>query len=550
MHRHRLLCALLSLFAYPASTFAATTDANAIPWRPCTFDETGWDAPALVDRLQCGTMQVPFDHRHPDAGEVEVGLIRVLAGDPARREGTIFFNFGGPGGNPRKFLPSLADGWNALDASDAVFGLLRTVADRYDLVAVVPRGLAGGRIYDCLAGREGIPFNDLAADQGEDNWRSAERDALSFAADCNKDPFFRVVDTEQHVHDMEYARRLFGDAPLNFYGTSYGTWAGAWYGAMYPEHVGRMLFDSSMDVTRDFQDAVYTQVVGLHNLFLVDAARPALAAPERYGLGIDEDALLDRVRAMPMRAHAKWVTSIGSPAQLAAALTMADWLRDDQALDEPALAARVAAYRFHADNGMNAEIRDAANELLTTYFYDGPSPAEAFLGTDGLSVYRAVTCNDTPWTSGSSFWRALSLHTASRFPGGSSSEAHSGLTCANWLARGNMRPDMAVLGTIPAFLMIQAEFDPATSLADASHVLESYDNARMVLAKGLHGHGVLMSLAAPRCVVAAAGTYLLTGQVPDTKRVSCEAGAARVPRSADDRLRAIETHLERLSKFI
>ncbi|HVI56725.1 MAG TPA: alpha/beta fold hydrolase [Luteibacter sp.] len=545
--QHAFFCAMLGAATLPTPVAASTSHADDIGWRACDPEETGWNAPALKARLQCGTMRVPLDHSHPAEGEVDVGLIRVLAGDPLRRMGSVFFNFGGPGGNPRRFLPVMADWWNTLEASDPVAGSLRTLADRYDLVAVVPRGLAGGRVYDCLAGRTAGPFNDLSVDASDANWAAATHDAVALAGDCGMDPFSPWVNTAQHVHDMEFARRLFGDAPLNFYGTSYGTWVGAWYAATYPDHVGRMLFDSTMDVTRYFHDAVYTQVMDVHELFLADAVGPALAAPETYGLGSDEAVLLQRVRTMPARAHERWLRTIGGPADLAAAVTLADWLGVDSRVDQATLGRRIASHAFSPDPDTNARIREAAGHLLSAYFSELPSAVDALLGTDGRSVHLAVVCNDTPWIREAAYWRAFARHMAAAYPGGSSNEAHLGLTCANWPGRDNVRPDMSRLGSIPDFLMIQAEFDPATSLANARRVLATYDNAHMVLARGLHGHGIL-NPSAPACVLSAAAGYLLDGRVPKAKLTSCEPSSAPIPRSLDTPTRLIDAQLKRLFK--
>lgn len=544
--RAPLLCIALGAAASPFVSLAATPDEGGISWRACLEEETGWNAPSLAGRLQCGVMRSPIDYDRPSGGDVDVGLIRILAGEPARREGILFFNFGGPGGNPRKFLPAMADWWTGTDANDPDIGDLRRLADRYDLLAIVPRGLQGGRVFDCLADRVGVPFNDLASDRSDSNWRAAEQDAVALVGDCTADRFYASVDTSQHVRDTERVRRLLGDQPLHFYGVSYGTWVGARYGAMFPDRVGRMLFDSSMNVTRDFQNAVRSQVESRHSLFLMDALRPAIAASALYGLGTDETKILWRVRMMPQRAHERWATSMRSAEDLAAALAMTDWLRTDASLDASALSSRVDAHTFSPDVATDGRIRVAAKALIAAYFDDRPSAAVAFLGMDGLSVNQAVLCNDTPWKAGSFFWRSVSLYEAFHLPGGSTSEAHVGLTCSQWPRRLAMPPDMGRLASVPDFLMLQAEHDPQTSLSDARHVLDAYGNARMVLVNGMHGHGVLNPSATP-CVLRQAGSYLLNGTLPKAKLTTCESGTTRG--AVDQRLRDIDLRLKALSRL-
>jgi pimeloyl-ACP methyl ester carboxylesterase len=540
------MIAAAGLSAIPDESAATVTDhADAVAWHTCLAEETGIPVSSLGDRLQCGTMSVPLDHNHPALGEVDVGLIRVRAMQPAQREGALFFNVGGPGGNPRGFVPLMAEWWSTLDATDPDGGDLKKVADRYDLMAVVPRGLKGGHVYDCAMSHVSVPFNNLSADLSDTNWRAAERDARAIAEGCTKDPFHRFVDTEQHVRDMEFARRLFGDAPMNFYGTSYGTWVGAWYGAMYPDKVGRMLFDSTMDFTSDFAFATFAQVRGGHEVFMAKALRPAMGAPQAYELGVDEEALLQRVRAMPARARTAWLARLDSPAALAAALTMADWIDAAPSIGVDGLIMRIAGHNFSRDDGANAAIRVAANALAAGYADPDPTGIEAALGTDGISVNQAVLCNDTPWTRNTYYWRTVGLNAAHNSPGGSGSEVHGALVCAAWPASGTRRPDMARLGRAAPFLMIHSEHDRATSLADALVVLDSYNHPQMVVARGTTGHGVLMPTASS-CILRAAGAYLLTGKMPGKKLTDCEATPGRTSRASGAHLDDINRRLAQM----
>src|ERR1700750_860004 len=128
----------------------AQTAVAPIAWRPCTADlvDEAWTA-HLGARLECGTMRAALDKDAPGRGSLDVGLVRFRAGDPTRREGSIFFNFGGPGGNPLDFLPSIGYLWATRSADHPLDGDKRRLADRFDLVAVIPRGLRGGTGFSC-----------------------------------------------------------------------------------------------------------------------------------------------------------------------------------------------------------------------------------------------------------------------------------------------------------------------------------------------------------------------------------------------------------------
>src|SRR6266700_5791218 len=48
--------------------------------------------------FQCATAPVPLDHRHPSGTKITLSLLRLPASDKAKRIGSLFIDFGGPGG--------------------------------------------------------------------------------------------------------------------------------------------------------------------------------------------------------------------------------------------------------------------------------------------------------------------------------------------------------------------------------------------------------------------------------------------------------------------
>jgi pimeloyl-ACP methyl ester carboxylesterase len=253
--RSILAAACLAAAAPPASATAAFP-AGPMTWTPCPPDVTEGEWPELGDRLRCARVPMPLDHAHPDHRYIEVGVVRVGAGRPAEREGTLFVNNGGPGGRPAAFIASMVTAFNGIDTADPLEGNKRTLSDRFDVVAVIPRGLPGGWEFDCVSDFAAT-HEPLDTHLDDANWAKAVSDARRLAASCSRPVESAYISTWQHVHDMEAVRAALGERRIHFFGVSYGGKVGAWYAALFPQRLGRLLLDSSMTVPGRFIDAIY-----------------------------------------------------------------------------------------------------------------------------------------------------------------------------------------------------------------------------------------------------------------------------------------------------
>jgi hypothetical protein len=97
------------------------------------------------------------------------------------------------------------------------------------------------------------------------------------------------------------------------------------------------------------------------------------------------------------------------------------------------------------------------------------------------------------------------------------------LTCSSWGGPSARRPSLAGLGQVEPFLLIQAEKDTSTPLAGASHILDAFDNARMLLVRDSSVHG-LFNFTTSSCIERTAARYLLTGTLPGlaSRAFSCD----------------------------
>lgn len=514
-----------------AVTSPTRYDASPITWGPCASDMvterwiTTWG-----DRLECGSMLAAADESVPDAGSFTIGMVRVKAGQPDRREGSIFFNFGGPGANPLDFLPPTARLWASRSLDHPLDGDKRRLADRFDLVAVVPRGLRGGTRFACGRYPAFLGEHDPTVYLADWNWAGFVHAARDYANSCGQDPLHPYIGTLQHVVDMEHARRALGEPVLHFVGISYGTWVGAFYASMYPEHAGRIVLDSVMNHAGTFEQQVNSYPMERQVDFARTALRPALARPGAFGLGTDPRKVMSRFRAMPYQALQAWARAITTPHDLVAALTMADWMRGDPKPTSERLRSRVRNHVFSTIPSLDDAIRRVALELAPLLEETTDPTVDAVVD---FSVYMAVVCGDTPWRNDTKALRALASDVATKYPAAGGGAILTGLICAHWPSAPRWRPSLARLAKAPPLLMIHSEFDPATPLSGAIRAFNASPGAYLVLARGAGQHGLFGQSATP-CVEKSVGRFLLTGEPPHPHESVCDFVATPAIRQSRD----------------
>jgi hypothetical protein len=111
--------------------------------RPAVLTPTvQWGAcPAAIPvQFQCATAPVPLDYRHPDGQKMSLALMRLPASDPGERIGSLFIDFGGPGG------PDITD---LVNRAYTVFS--PAIRARFDLVTWDPRGVEYSDPVNCFA---------------------------------------------------------------------------------------------------------------------------------------------------------------------------------------------------------------------------------------------------------------------------------------------------------------------------------------------------------------------------------------------------------------
>jgi pimeloyl-ACP methyl ester carboxylesterase len=526
MHMKRftaLACVACAALLPALGAHGAPAATPTLAWKRCPASLTG-DWPELGDRLRCATFDAPLDHGKDDTRTIKVGVVRIAAARPDRREGSLFVNIGGPGGNPARLLPSLAAFFSAMDEGDPVHGDQRRLGDRFDLVGVIPRGLRGGWQMRCLDGYQAT-HTFVPTHRDDANWQRLLDDARKQVDECASLPEAPFVNTLAHVHDMEWVRQAQGDARIQFLGMSYGGRVGAWYAAAYPQRIDRMVLDSSMAIGARYLDNVYASLDGHLATFEREQLGPLLASPARWGLTGTRSALDWKARSPHPLVREAWYSRLATPQDLAAGMAISQWL-DHGGLDGwAALSRRVEKATFSPDPAVDSLIRQSARALVKagTRLGEVATPAGADLvGADGAAVNLATLCNDDAWETRPEFIRARIDRDAFAYPTDDGDHATDLLACAAWPHHRVDWPDLSPLAARADMVLLQSEFDQVTPASAARHTMRRFPNARLLLAKGATQHGLFAQSDTP-CVEQGAARYLLDGTLPanGARETSC-----------------------------
>jgi pimeloyl-ACP methyl ester carboxylesterase len=181
----------------------------------------------------------PLDYNRPDGVRVAISVIRLPAGDPGRRIGSLLLNPGGPGGSGVDF------------ARDVAKFLPLELRGRFDIVGFDPRGILRSsplRCYDtfdqAMAGVPQFAFPLTAAEE-----REQRRTDQAFANACARHggPILDHMSTADAARDMDLLRQALGDQKLTFLGYSYGSFLGQVYANLFPKRVRAIVIDGVLD---------------------------------------------------------------------------------------------------------------------------------------------------------------------------------------------------------------------------------------------------------------------------------------------------------------
>jgi pimeloyl-ACP methyl ester carboxylesterase len=215
----------------PASPAGPSAAAAATTWSPC-FEDFG--------PFECTIVRVPLDYDRPGGAKISLPIVRLPAGDPARRIGSLFVNPGGPGGSGVEFVVS---------AGPILF--TQEVRDRFDIVGFDPRGIVRSNQLRCFESPEQwepyfTPFTFPITRAEIRQWIASDR-YLDRACAADGGPILNHMSTANVVRDLDRLRLAVGDRKLSFAGYSYGTMIGQTYANMFPGRFRAIVIDGVLD---------------------------------------------------------------------------------------------------------------------------------------------------------------------------------------------------------------------------------------------------------------------------------------------------------------
>ncbi|MFB9433612.1 alpha/beta hydrolase [Streptoalloteichus tenebrarius] len=494
----RFLVTVLAFGLLPALPAAADPPVPAprITFGPCLSPSP---APAVPDgpdgaTLECGQLDVPLDHSHPDGRTLRLAVSRVRAsGSPEERRGVLLVNPGGPGGSGLDY------------AATKRAKMPESVRRAFDVVGFDPRGVGSSSPVSCgqmggrfdHPGQDPVPTDDEAERSYMDNLRRTARDCATEIGDA-----LPHIGTANTARDMDLLRAALGERRISFLGVSYGSYLGAAYATLFPHRVDRMVLDSVVgpddwyDFDRDQAVALIRQRDTLFDWFAQH--------PTTFRLGSTRDEV--RQHYVRTREELARRGEAFGPAEFDRLVYRA--LGRTERWEKLGL-----ALRAFAETGSSEQLRTQ-------------QPAEDAATRNFEAANRTVKCADGPGPRSereivADLRRLRSLDPRPVLTG------MEATVCHYWAYQPRKRVDLGRRPGIPPILLTQAEFDPVTPYAGAQRMRRALSGSRMVTLSGGHSHGVFASQR-NTCVDETTAAYLVHGALPSVD-LRCTGTGAGLP---------------------
>jgi pimeloyl-ACP methyl ester carboxylesterase len=434
----------------------------------------------------CADIAAPMDWYDLAKGTISLRVTKVAGTGGAARRGILMVDPGGPGSDGSTLATSTAKTEPRLLSA-------------YDIIGFAPRGVAPSTTLDC--GIDWSRYTPVSDERDRSPATTAQQlaDAKLVGQSCGAAPLAPYITTDQTIRDMDLIRALLGEAKVNYLGFSYGTWLGAWYAATFRSRADRFVLDSTMDWRRTIKDDyVDGWALGFNRRFEVQFLPWLARHDDLYGFG-----------------------------------TTTDQVRTSYAALRAAVA---AAGRGSSLDTMQAQALYTANgwpqwaTLLKTLRTD-PSQATKLLpvlrvptGKANSGAFWAVTCGDTRWSHDPTYWVREGDRLGAAYPlaGAESTEE----PCA-FYPYSSQHPVRPGADNLPAMLMVQDQYDPATPAEGAIEAARESHQAMVFVRDG--GNHIAYDTG-NACVDAHVNEYLVNGGTPES--AVCEA----MPLPLDDRV--------------
>lgn len=427
----------------PQSTVAPRDDVD-LDWEECGED------------LECATLVVPLDYAEPDAGTIELPLVRHLAGNSADRIGSLLVNPGGPG-----FGGTILAEYAANIYSQAIL-------DHFDVVGWDPRGTGESEpAIDCIDDYDDyFAVGDITPDTDAEHDELVEQ-SKRFAEACEErnGELLAHVGTNNSARDMDEIRQALGEDEISYFGFSYGSELGGTWATMFPDTVRAAVLDGAADPNADSTEGLAQQLAGFEGTlatFLAECS--ADRSCEFYNDGDAEgayDDLMAELDEQPIPTEAGRPDLTRGMANVAVA----------QAMYDESLWTQLAGGLAEAQAGEGATLLG----LFDAYYQ------RTFSGDYGneIEAFMSILCVDSderPTMEEADAEVPRLQEAAPRFSPGTTGD----YTCTFWQAPADPRIEITGVGAGP-IVVIGTTGDPATPLDSTRRMAEALEDGRLVI---------------------------------------------------------------------
>jgi pimeloyl-ACP methyl ester carboxylesterase len=474
--------------------------------------------------FQCATVTVPLDYARPSGRKIKLLVLRLPAAEPKKRIGSLFVNFGGPGG------PDVTD---LVNRAATVFGA--TIRRRFDLVTWDPRGVEYSTPVNCFGSQAASDayYNSLPVfpypQAGEPAFVKL---SAQLGQDCQRRSGYLLphISTADSARDLDMIRRDLGESKLNYLGFSYGTVLGATYANLFPGRVRSMVLDGTLDFTGNA-----TGHQAGHGAKLPVDVRQGVDKAGRDAFG--------RFLALCGRAGRKCAFSGGDPhtkwtALLARArsgqlsyqnlMTLAYYDMESPIADWPGLASDLQSLYTASSGGRAlsprraARLRHSAVRAASQGLPPGTKRAARRAGAaayagNRMDAYYATQCADSRAPTKTSVYHNLANSEDAKVPGFGRLIVYDMMPCASWPAMHTDAYDGPWGRSRATILVINAQHDPITPIWGARTAVSELRKARLLT---VNGDGHTSMFAEPSaCRQAAEAAYLTSLKLPPKGKV-------------------------------
>ena len=219
----------MALLAFAGMASAVSPPVPVLNWSPC-------------DDALCADALVPLDYDTPSGPKISLHLARY-DGNPTHRIGTVFVNFGGPGGAGATIIRTSGFGAALRDALGGYF----------DVIGFDPRGIGESqpqfRCFDTEGDRAAFLGMHPVFPYADHQERPYFDAYTGMAGQCvaRNQPLAAHMSTADAARDLDLLRQAVGDAKLTYLGFSYGSYLGNTYANLFPDKVRAVVIDGVLN---------------------------------------------------------------------------------------------------------------------------------------------------------------------------------------------------------------------------------------------------------------------------------------------------------------